>query len=134
MHANQFSPQQPHHNNLDPNLMPSHMNMQQPMSSPAPNAPLPQRMRGAQPPNISGSPPQPGMLQPGVAGYQGAPQGMWQGGFDHSIHDGQGHSPSDTLSNTSAQAVPMTMNVEDWFQFFGINGDLSGMNGDAPLA
>jgi len=77
------------------------------------------------------------MLQPGqptVAGYQVQP-GMWQGGFDPNMAPGdQGHSPSDTLSNASAQAVPMTMNVEDWFQFFGINGDLSGMNGDVPLA
>jgi hypothetical protein len=39
---------------------------------------------------------------------------MWQGGFDPPMQDPQGHSPSDTLSNTSAQAVPMTMNVEDW--------------------
>jgi hypothetical protein len=37
---------------------------------------------------------------------------MWQGGMDPSIQDA--HSPSDTLSNASAQAVPMTMNVEDW--------------------
>ena len=26
----------------------------------------------------------------------------------------QGQSPSDTWSNASVQAVPMTMNVEDW--------------------
>jgi hypothetical protein len=57
------------------------------------------------------------MLQPSVAGYQVQP-GMWQGGggFDPNMQPGdQGHSPSDTLSNASAQAVPMTMNVEDWF-------------------
>ncbi|KAH8659064.1 fungal-specific transcription factor domain-containing protein [Tricladium varicosporioides] len=135
MHSNQFSPQQPHHSNLDPNLMPPHMHMPQPMANPASNAPLPPRGPPVQQQsNIRGSPPQPGMVQPGMPGYQGVPPGVWHGGFDHTLHDPQGHSPSDTLSNTSAQAVPMTMNVEDWFQFFGINGDLSGMNADAPLA
>ncbi|KAG9231213.1 fungal-specific transcription factor domain-containing protein [Amylocarpus encephaloides] len=127
MTANQFSPQQPHHN-LDPNLMGSHIppmqNMQHPQMS--------QRTRGPPAPNM-GSSPQNAYLQPGISNYQGAlPPSMWQG-VDQPMPDGQGHSPSDTLSNTSAQAVPMTMNVEDWFQFFGINGDLSGMNGDAPL-
>ena len=66
---------------------------------------------------MGGSPPIPNMLQPGQvgpAGYQVQP-GMWQGNFDQPMHDGsQGQSPSDTWSNTSAQAVPMTMNVEDW--------------------
>ncbi|EHL01619.1 putative Cutinase transcription factor 1 alpha [Glarea lozoyensis 74030] len=82
-------------------------------------------------PNLS-HPPQNAYLQPGNTGYpQQMPPNMWQGGMDQAIQDA--HSPSDTLSNASAQAVPMTMNVEDWFQFFGINGDLSGMNGDAPL-
>jgi hypothetical protein len=144
MQANQFSPPQPH--NLDPSLMP-HMGMPQQMPSQGQSAQLPQRMRTGQP-GMSSSPPQGSMLQPGVAGYQ-VQQNMWQGGFDPPMQDPQGHSPSDTLSNTSAQAVPMTMNVEDWyvidpflcalltqyrFQFFGINGDLSGMNGDVPLA
>jgi hypothetical protein len=123
--------------------------MHQQMPNPGQTSQLPQRMRTGQP-GMSGSPPQGNMLQPGVAGYQ-VQQNMWQGGFDPPMQDPQGHSPSDTLSNTSAQAVPMTMNVEDWlvvssnsilcsaltglrFQFFGINGDLSGMNGDVPLA
>jgi len=130
MQAQQFSPPQPHQNqnhNLDPSLMP-HMNMNQ-MPNQNQAAQLPQRMRGQ---NMAGSPTQGSMLQPNVAGYQVQP-GMWQG-FDPAMQDPQGHSPSDTLSNASAQAVPMTMNVEDWFQFFGINGDLSGMNGDVPLA
>jgi hypothetical protein len=108
MQANQFSPPQPH--NLDPSLMP-HMGMPQQMPNQGQSAQLPQRMRTGQP-GMSGSPPQ-GMLQPGMAGYQ-VQQGMWQGGFDPSMQDPQGHSPSDSLSNTSAQAVPMTMNVEDW--------------------
>ncbi|KAG4415367.1 Cutinase transcription factor 1 alpha [Cadophora malorum] len=130
MQAQQFSPPQPHQNqnhNLDPSLMP-HMNMNQ-MPNQNQAAQLPQRMRGQ---NMAGSPTQGSMLQPNIAGYQVQP-GMWQG-FDPAMQDPQGHSPSDTLSNASAQAVPMTMNVEDWFQFFGINGDLSGMNGDVSLA
>jgi hypothetical protein len=71
---------------------------------------LPQRMRGS---GMGGSPVQGQMLQPGMPGYQVQP-GMWQGGFDQPMHDGQGHSPSDTWSNASAQAVPTTVNVEDW--------------------
>jgi hypothetical protein len=109
MHANQFSPQQPQHN-LDPNLMGSNMNLTPQMQ----NQPSPQmsRMRGTQS-NMSGSPPQNVYLQPNNTGYQTQmPPNMWQGGMDPSIQDA--HSPSDTLSNASAQAVPMTMNVEDW--------------------
>jgi hypothetical protein len=111
MQQNQFSPQQAHHN-LDPNLMP-HMNMgpQPPMQGQATQ--LPQRMRGSQS-GMGGSPPLPGgMLQPGPIGYN--VQGLWQCAFDQPMHDGgQGHSPSDTWSQTSAQAVPTTVNVEDW--------------------
>lgn len=109
MQTSQFSPPQAHHN-LDPNLMPS-MNMH-----PVPNAgqasQLPQRTRGGSG-GIAGSPTQQNMLQPGM-GYQVQGGMGWQGGFDPNMQD-QGHSPSDSLSNTSAQAVPMTMNVEDWY-------------------
>lgn len=109
MQSNQFSPPQAHHN-LDPNLMPS-MNMH-----PVPNAgqasQLPQRTRGGSG-GMAVSPTQPNMLQPGM-GYQVQGGMGWQGGFDPNMQE-QGHSPSDTLSNTSAQAVPMTMNVEDWY-------------------
>ncbi|KAL2153349.1 hypothetical protein VTH82DRAFT_4504 [Thermothelomyces myriococcoides] len=65
------------------------------------------------------------MLQPGMAGsYQGQ-QGnvnMWQG-YDAPMVDGQ--SPSDSWSTSSAhgQPMPATLNVEDWFQFFGIQND-----------
>jgi hypothetical protein len=107
MHQNQFSPPQAHHN-LDPNLMP-HM-MPQQMPNQGQSSQLPQRMRGS---GMGGSPVQGQMLQPGMPGYQVQP-GMWQGGFDQPMHDGQGHSPSDTWSNASAQAVPTTVNVEDW--------------------
>jgi hypothetical protein len=110
MQQNQFSPPQAHHN-LDPNLMAHSMMSQQMPNHQAQQ--LPQRMRGSQS-GMSGSPVQQGqMLQPGVAGYQ-VPQGMWQG-FDQPMQvDGQGHSPSDSWSNASNQAVPTTVNVEDW--------------------
>ncbi|KAL2263298.1 hypothetical protein VTK26DRAFT_7418 [Humicola hyalothermophila] len=67
-----------------------------------------------------------GSLHPGMAGFHQQQQGgsLWgQGGFDAPMVDGQ--SPSDSWSTSSAQgpAVPSTLNVEDWFQFFGINGD-----------
>ena len=108
MQQNQFSPPQVHHN-LDPNLMPQMMPQQVPNHGQA--GQLPQRMRGPQQ-GMSGSPVQGGM------GYQVQPGGMWQGGFDQPMQqDGQGHSPSDTWSNTSAQAVPTTVNVEDWSVF-----------------
>lgn len=83
-----------------------HMNINQ-MPNQNQDAQLPQRMRGQ---NMAGSPTQGNMLQPNVAGYQAQP-GMWNG-FDGGMQDPQGHSPSDSLS--SAPAVPMTMNVEDW--------------------
>ncbi|KAL2023975.1 hypothetical protein VTK56DRAFT_210 [Thermocarpiscus australiensis] len=71
------------------------------------------------------------MLQPGLAGYQGQ-QGsnLWQTSFDQAMVDGQ--SPSDSWSSSSAQgpSVPSTLNVEDWFQFFGINGDPGNPNFD----
>ena len=107
-----FSPSQSHQN-VDPNLMPQMGMPQQMQNHSHPSQSPQQRMRG-----MGGSPPVPNMLQPaqvGPAGYHMQP-GIWQGNFDQAMHDGaaQGQSPSDTWSNTSAQAVPMTMNVEDW--------------------
>ncbi|KAK4193830.1 putative cutinase transcription factor 1 alpha [Podospora australis] len=131
----QLSPTQ-QHQNLDAHVlaqMQSHNMQGQPMD---PNQhqqfgqPLPKR-------NMGGSPLQnSAMLQPGMAGFpnqQGA--NMWQGNFDTPMVDGQ--SPSDSWSTSSVQgpAVPSTLNVEDWFQFFGINGEqANGMNFDGlPL-
>ncbi|OBT73977.1 hypothetical protein VF21_06008 [Pseudogymnoascus sp. 05NY08] len=65
-----------------------------------------------------------GLYPPGNVGAQWGGMGGGQGGFE--AQGGQGQSPSESWS--SATAVPATLNVEDWFQFFGINGDLSGMN------
>lgn len=44
------------------------------------------------------------------------------------------HGQDDTWSNSSTGApiVPTTLNVEDWFHFFGINGDMNGMNLEQP--
>ncbi|KAK1516158.1 fungal specific transcription factor domain-containing protein [Colletotrichum paranaense] len=59
---------------------------------------------------------------------------LWTANFDGLMPDGQ--SPSDSWSTGSAQGqpVPNTLNVEDWFQFFGINnGDLASMNLDLGL-
>lgn len=107
MQQNQWSPPQ---HNLDPSLM-NPMNMQIPMQNQGQPAQSPgQRVRGV----AGSSAGQSSMLQPGPAGYQVNP-GVWQGNYDHPGQtEGQGSSPSDTYSNTSAQAVPMTMNVEDW--------------------
>jgi hypothetical protein len=102
----QQMPFSPASQTLDPSLMPGMVPMQ---GGQAPQANS--RMRGAA---MSESPVQGGLLQPGTAGYQ-VQQSMWQGGFDQPMPDGQGHSPSDTWSNSSAPAVPTTVNVEDWF-------------------
>ncbi|KFY06306.1 hypothetical protein V491_08717, partial [Pseudogymnoascus sp. VKM F-3775] len=66
-----------------------------------------------------------GLYPPGNGTAPGAWGAMGQPGFD-GAQGAQGQSPSESWS--SATAVPATLNVEDWFQFFGINGDLSGMN------
>jgi hypothetical protein len=55
---------------------------------------------------------------PGITGMIGA--GM-------EMHDSDGWSNS-SLAN--APVVPTTLNVEDWFQFFGINGDMGSMGMD----
>ncbi|KAJ3477948.1 hypothetical protein NLG97_g8703 [Lecanicillium saksenae] len=55
---------------------------------------------------------------------------MWQNNFDASAQDGQ--SPDSWSTGSAAgQPVPTTLNVEDWFQFFGIQGDPSQLNLDA---
>ncbi|KAH0836965.1 Cutinase transcription factor 1 alpha [Fonsecaea pedrosoi] len=52
-------------------------------------------------------------------------QGMMGAGME--LHDSDGWSTS-SLGN--APVAPTTLNVEDWFQFFGINGEVAGMNMD----
>ncbi|KAL4726811.1 Transcriptional activator of fatty acid utilization [Fusarium chlamydosporum] len=70
-----------------------------------------------------------GMMPQGFQGHSN----MWQPNLDPNLPEGQ--SP-DSWSTTSGpgQAVPTTLNVEDWFQFFGINGtDPNHINLDMPL-
>lgn len=55
---------------------------------------------------------------PGMAGIMGT--GM-------EMHDSDGWS---TSSIGNAPIAPTTLNVEDWFQFFGINGEMAGMGLD----
>ncbi|KAI9843426.1 MAG: Transcriptional activator of fatty acid utilization, partial [Thelocarpon superellum] len=75
---------------------------------------LPQRPLG-----LAGAPTTPGLPNLG-----------WPNTFD--TMDMAGSSPEDTWSNSSkGQPVPTTLNVEDWFQFFGINGDLNTMGTEA---
>lgn len=61
---------------------------------------------------------QPQVWPPGMQGMMGA-------GMD--MHDSDGWS---TSSIGNAPVAPTTLNVEDWFQFFGINGEMAGMGVD----
>ncbi|KID90723.1 Ctf1 transcription factor [Metarhizium guizhouense ARSEF 977] len=62
-----------------------------------------------------------------------ASAGMWHNNFDGGVHDGQ--SPDSwSTSSVQGQPAPTTLNVEDWFQFFGINGDASNLNLDVSLS
>lgn len=68
----------------------------------------------------------------GQQGGQGLPAGMTTNHWDQP----QGMSPDDTWSNSSrgGPAVPMTLNTEDWFQFFGVQGgDLSAISQAAGM-
>lgn len=101
-----------HQNHMDVNAMPpmnSH-HMQQSQQSIPPYGSRPPVKQGPEGPSV---PPQNG-LQPGPLGFQ--QQGnLWQPNFDGLLPDGQ--SPSDSWSTGSAQgqAVPNTLNVEDWY-------------------
>ena len=46
------------------------------------------------------------------------------------LHDSDGWS---TSSIGNAPVAPTTLNVEDWFQFFGINGEMTGMSMDTAV-
>lgn len=74
------------------------------------------------------------LVQPPMAGFNTAQMGnLWQTGFDTAMQDGM--SPSDSWSTGSAQGqpIPTALNVEDWFQFFGINGDANNLNLDVSM-
>ncbi|KAL7933827.1 fungal-specific transcription factor domain-containing protein [Trichoderma chlorosporum] len=67
-----------------------------------------------------------------MSGFQGQ-SNLWQSGFDGGLQDGQSPDSWGT-SSAQGQPAPTTLNVEDWFQFFGINGDMSSINLDIPLS
>jgi hypothetical protein len=70
------------------------------------------------------------MLQPGLHGFQGT-SSLWHMNLDGSMNDGQSPDSWSTGSG-QGQAVPTTLNVEDWFQFFGITGDVNAVHLDIP--
>lgn len=127
----QMSPSQGNQG-LDPNLMAQFQNMppgnaqmqnpaaqhfQQQRAPPGSN----QNNRGQ-----SGSPHQQhnnNLLNPNMVHFGAPGSNLWQGQGVDGMPDGL--SPSDSWSTGSAagQPVPATLNVEDWFQFFGINGN-----------
>ncbi|PNP60917.1 hypothetical protein FNYG_14343 [Fusarium nygamai] len=70
-----------------------------------------------------------GMMPQGFQGHSN----MWQPNMDPNLPEGQSPDSWSTASGPG-QAVPTTLNVEDWFQFFGINGtDANHINLDMPL-
>ncbi|UZP34596.1 hypothetical protein NXS19_002412 [Fusarium pseudograminearum] len=69
-----------------------------------------------------------GMMPQGFQGHAN----MWQPNLDPSLPEGQSPDSWSTASGPG-QAVPTTLNVEDWFQFFGINGTDPNFNFDVPL-
>ncbi|KAK4640597.1 Transcriptional activator of fatty acid utilization [Podospora pseudopauciseta] len=127
----QFSPHQ-HHQNMDASVM-AQMQNQNMQGGPAPvdgqhqfgqALPTNRGLAGSPMQNTNNNSNKNGLLQPGMAGFPGN-QGanIWQTNFDSQMVDG--NSPSDSWSTSSVQGQPLpsTMNVEDWFQFFGINGE-----------
>ncbi|WDK11796.1 fungal specific transcription factor domain-containing protein [Colletotrichum graminicola] len=152
-----MSPPSANQQGLDAGLMAQLQNPSLQSGLAAQNTPFHQR--GANKTGLSGSPPQGhNVLQSGMQGFQQHQQqpqqqqpqsqaqaqgqnshsslnsNLWTANFDGLMPDGQ--SPSDSWSTGSAQGqpVPNTLNVEDWFQFFGINnGDLANMNIDLGL-
>ncbi|KAK0370704.1 fungal specific transcription factor domain-containing protein [Colletotrichum limetticola] len=144
----------PNHHGLDTGLMAQLHNQNTSHGLPAQSTQF--QARGPTKQGLSGSPQQgANVLGSGMQGFQQQqPQqqqqaqgqgqssnnnnslnsNLWTANFDGLMPDGQ--SPSDSWSTGSAQGqpVPNTLNVEDWFQFFGINnGDLASMNLDLGL-
>ncbi|KAH8146620.1 uncharacterized protein LAJ45_09303 [Morchella importuna] len=60
--------------------------------------------------------------------------GGWPNHFEDIGQGQQGSSPEDTWSNSSKGGiVPTTLNVEDWFNFFGLNGELNTLDNATPM-
>ncbi|KAL7275890.1 Transcriptional activator of fatty acid utilization [Rhizina undulata] len=63
----------------------------------------------------------------------GMPMHAWPSQFEMENMMGPESSPDDTWSNSSKGGIiPTTLNVEDWFHFFGLNNGDLGSLGDAP--
>ncbi|KXJ85835.1 cutinase transcription factor 1 alpha [Microdochium bolleyi] len=88
-------------------------------------------------------------MHPGLGGFAHTQQGSghngngsnsngasaWKNSGGDFPPDGQSPSDSWSTGSTSGQPAPSTLNVEDWFQFFGINGnDVSLANLDIPMS
>jgi hypothetical protein len=61
------------------------------------------------------------------------PQQVWPSGMSGIMGSGMEMHDSDGWSTSSignAPVAPTNLNVEDWFQFFGINGEMAGMGLD----
>ncbi|KAL3304181.1 cutinase transcription factor 1 alpha [Colletotrichum asianum] len=140
----QMSPSVPNQGGIDAGLMAQLQNPNLQGGLSGQNSQFQQR--AATKAGLGGSPPQGHNVVPGLQGFQQQQQqghgqnnsnlnsSLWTANFDGLMPDG--HSPSDSWSTGSAQGqpVPNTLNVEDWFQFFGINnGDLANMNIDLGL-
>ncbi|KAI1268747.1 fungal-specific transcription factor domain-containing protein [Xylariaceae sp. FL1019] len=95
---------------------------------PLPQMSPPQNQQGLDPNLIS-------QVQAGLGGLQGPSSTLWPGGNELNNGVQDGHSPSDSWSTGSqGQPVPATLNVEDWFQFFGISGNDVNLSGiDIPM-
>ncbi|KAH0434316.1 hypothetical protein CcaCcLH18_05429 [Colletotrichum camelliae] len=140
----QMSPSAPNQGGIDAGLMAQLQNPNLQGGLSGQNSQFQQR--AATKAGLGGSPPQGHNVVPGLQSFQQQQQqghgqnnsnlnsSLWTANFDGLMPDG--HSPSDSWSTGSAQGqpVPNTLNVEDWFQFFGINnGDLANMNIDLGL-
>ncbi|KAL9603455.1 MAG: hypothetical protein Q9219_001142 [cf. Caloplaca sp. 3 TL-2023] len=114
---------------LDPQLQMPQMQSPGMLHPPMQPQPLPPRaMAGSQDSqgnvqalqDVSGLPHMQGIQQANTV--QGWPQ-----------YQGDGQSPEDSWSNggrNKGPVAPTTLNVEDWYQFFGINGDIGGVSTD----
>ncbi|KAI1083586.1 fungal-specific transcription factor domain-containing protein [Whalleya microplaca] len=132
----QLSPSQHQQNqqSVDPSLVsPMQPGMSSQMfgqSYPVPSRPPPNKAKNTSPLQANS------MLQPGLGGFQAQTPSLWPSADVKAVPVPDGNSPSDSWSTGSAQGqpVPATLNVEDWFQFFGISGsDVNLSNLDIPL-
>ncbi|KAI9799387.1 MAG: Transcriptional activator of fatty acid utilization [Piccolia ochrophora] len=129
MSLTQFSPPV-----IDPQLAAQMPNMGQqsqampstPMLAQGPTSQLPQRPLRQPGSSPMGSLSGPSSSQQAIPGLQNNAY-AWPNQFDHI--EVPASSPDDSWSNSSKGAIaPSTLNVEDWFQFFGMSGDPNEMN------